>query len=81
MTSEFRIKHADELSKLAGIFDTNGFALIDNVFNETEIEEMRSAMREIVEKMNPDEHPQAIFTTTDENKVGSNTLLKRDEYS
>ncbi|CAH3154855.1 unnamed protein product [Pocillopora meandrina] len=55
-------------------YKKNGFLVIENFFSLEEVEEMRNAMYDIVEKMNLEDHPKSIFTT------GENQTKFRDDY-
>ncbi|GMS95187.1 hypothetical protein PENTCL1PPCAC_17362 [Pristionchus entomophagus] len=55
-------------------FAEKGYALIDNVFNDEEIAEMKEAMKKIVDDFDFDNLPKSIFATYDENKHA------KDEY-
>ena len=61
----------DELdTRLPKIFDEFGFALVESIFNECEIEAMRREMDAIVERFDVDAAPKSVFSTLDEDKVG-----------
>ncbi|RMX45409.1 hypothetical protein pdam_00015714, partial [Pocillopora damicornis] len=55
-------------------YEKNGFLVIENFFSLEEVEEMRNAMYDIVEKMNLEDHPKSIFTT------GEDQTKFRDDY-
>jgi len=56
-------------TKLAELFNENGFVVVENVFDEKAVREMQEEMRLIVDGMDPDEHPKSVFSTEDEEKV------------
>lgn len=64
----------NDLTNLKDEFDKNGFAVINNAFVSFELEEMRDRIKEIVDQMNPADHPKSVFTTYDEQKQA------RDKY-
>ncbi|GMR47324.1 hypothetical protein PMAYCL1PPCAC_17519, partial [Pristionchus mayeri] len=55
-------------------FAENGYALVENVFNDEEIAEMKEAMKKIVEDFDFDNLPKSVFATSDESKHA------KDEY-
>ncbi|KAF8373669.1 hypothetical protein PRIPAC_80098, partial [Pristionchus pacificus] len=55
-------------------FAENGYALVENVFNDEEIAEMKEAIKQIVEDFDFDNLPKSIFATSDEKKHA------KDEY-
>ncbi|GMT23817.1 hypothetical protein PFISCL1PPCAC_15114, partial [Pristionchus fissidentatus] len=55
-------------------FAKNGFAVVDNVFNDEEIAEMKEAIKKIVDDFDFDNLPKSIFATSDEKKHA------KDEY-
>lgn len=52
-----------DLEKAAADFADNGYAVIENFLTEADVECLRTKMHQIVENMNPDEHPKSVFTT------------------
>lgn len=56
-------------------FDKDGFVVIENVFNDQEIAEMKSEISKIVAEMDLSQHPRSVFSTYDEDKVLSIDLL------
>jgi len=70
--SELAVDYSDgNLSKIAEIYENNGFVLVDNVFNGNETEEMKAEMDKIVGQLNLEQHPKSVFSTEDENKHAS----------
>ncbi|KAL9967453.1 hypothetical protein ACROYT_G025675 [Oculina patagonica] len=55
-------------------YKTDGFLVIEGFFSLDEVEEMRSAMYDIVENVNLEDHPKTIFTT------GDNQTQYKDDY-
>ncbi|EFO87438.1 hypothetical protein CRE_30133 [Caenorhabditis remanei] len=56
-----------KMSDLSQKFERDGFVVIENVFNDHKIEEMKGAIAEFVDDMNLTEH---VFSTYDEEKEG-----------
>ncbi|CAI5448257.1 unnamed protein product [Caenorhabditis angaria] len=56
------------MSSLAEKFDRDGFVVIENVFNDDEILEMKKEIEKIVDGMDLSEHPRSVFSTYDEDK-------------
>ncbi|KAF1755800.1 hypothetical protein GCK72_012250 [Caenorhabditis remanei] len=59
------------MSDLSQKFERDGFVVIENVFNDHEIEEMKGAIAKIVDDMNLAELPKSVFSTYDEDKVST----------
>ena len=49
------------MSDLSQKFERDGFVVIENVFSDQEIEEIKGAIAEIVDDMNLAEHPKSVF--------------------
>ncbi|WKY05818.1 hypothetical protein Q1695_006209 [Nippostrongylus brasiliensis] len=49
-------------------FEENGFAVVENVFTEAELAEMKSEIGRIIDDVNLSEHPKSVFSTYDEDK-------------
>ena len=58
-----------DFSKIKEQLETNGYAVVKDLFSEAEIEGLKGAMAQIVDGMDPGDHPKSAFTTTDENQV------------
>ncbi|KAF1755856.1 hypothetical protein GCK72_012307 [Caenorhabditis remanei] len=56
-------------------FERDGFVVIENVFNDQEIEEMKGAIGKIVDDMNLAEHPKSVFSTYDEDKHAADSYF------
>ncbi|KAF1755738.1 hypothetical protein GCK72_012188 [Caenorhabditis remanei] len=65
------------MSDLSQKFERDGFVVIENVFNDEEIEEMKGAIGKIVDDMNLAEHPKSVFSTYDEDKFVFNIINKK----
>ncbi|VDL65975.1 unnamed protein product, partial [Nippostrongylus brasiliensis] len=50
-------------------FEENGFAVVENVFTEAELAEMKSEIGRIIDDVNLSEHPKSVFSTYDEDKA------------
>lgn len=50
-------------------FERDGFVVVENVFNDQEIDEMKKSISKIVNDMDLAEHPKSVFSTYDEDKV------------
>ncbi|CAD6199245.1 unnamed protein product [Caenorhabditis auriculariae] len=53
---------------LRGDFERDGFAVVDGVFSDEELQKMKDSMAEIVGNMDLAEHPKSVFSTYDEDK-------------
>uniref|UniRef100_A0A8R1DTX7 Phytanoyl-CoA dioxygenase domain-containing protein 1 homolog n=1 Tax=Caenorhabditis japonica TaxID=281687 RepID=A0A8R1DTX7_CAEJA len=63
------------MSTLREKFERDGFAVIDNVFDDAEIEEMKTAISRIVDEMELSEHPRSVFSTYDEDKHSADSYF------
>uniref|UniRef100_A0A1I7YFU6 Phytanoyl-CoA dioxygenase n=1 Tax=Steinernema glaseri TaxID=37863 RepID=A0A1I7YFU6_9BILA len=64
-----------DLTGLKEKFDRDGFVVIDNVFTPEELDGLKKRMGEIVDEMNPDDHPKSTFSTYDEDKHAADTYF------
>ncbi|CAI2352342.1 unnamed protein product [Caenorhabditis sp. 36 PRJEB53466] len=63
------------MSKLGEKFERDGFAVIENVFNDQEIQEMRDSISKIVDEMDLSQHPRSVFSTYDEDKHAADSYF------
>ncbi|KAF1755802.1 hypothetical protein GCK72_012252 [Caenorhabditis remanei] len=63
------------MSDLCQKFERDGFVVIENVFNDEEIEEMKGAIGKIVDDMNLVEYPKSVFSTYDEDKHAADSYF------
>ncbi|PIC31397.1 hypothetical protein B9Z55_012117 [Caenorhabditis nigoni] len=60
-------------------FERDGFVVIENVFDDQEIEEMKEAIGKIVEDMNIAENPKIVFSPHDEDKLAADYFLNSSD--
>ncbi|KAK6055162.1 hypothetical protein COOONC_07334 [Cooperia oncophora] len=49
-------------------FEENGFAVIENVFTDSELTEMKDEIDRVITAIDLKEHPKSVFSTLDEDK-------------
>lgn len=50
-------------------FEENGYAVVEDVFSEDELAEMKAEIERVIDGVDLDQHPKSVFSTYDEDKV------------
>lgn len=64
------------------LFEKNGYAVVEDVFNETEIQDMKREISKIVDAFDFETIPKSVFSTEEEDKVCLiYNSIRQDQYN